>query len=176
MSQRANRESANSTMIIPDTGVFMSVKLLPYRRLQARGVTEKGYVPQFYGSIEKLEPKLWQPHLNMFIKDTDLPSAMFIEHIPNMRQLHLDTFTKERMSKFFQAIKAITAALVMHNDLKLINFMIAPRERVVLLDFDRAKTYDKDTITTQQQEWLREDVQIVQDLGRLLVSLTYLGI
>lgn len=35
---------------------------------------------------------------------------------------------------------------------------------MVLLDFDRARTYDKNTITAEQQEWLREDVQIVEDL------------
>lgn len=59
------------------------------------------------------------------------------------------------MSKFVQAIKAVTAALVMHNVTKPRNFMIALEEKVVLLDFDRARAYDKDTITTQQQEWLR---------------------
>ncbi|PGH11811.1 hypothetical protein AJ80_06969 [Polytolypa hystricis UAMH7299] len=136
----------------PGHGRIHESEATAYRRLQAHGVTEEGYVPQFYGSIEELKPRLWQPHLNMFINDTELPSAIFIEYIPNMRQLHLDTFTKERMAKFVQAIKAITAALVMHNDLK-------PRN---------SWTYDKDTITAEQQEWLREDVQIVQELARLL--------
>ncbi|EER36951.1 conserved hypothetical protein [Histoplasma capsulatum H143] len=157
----------------PGHGHIHEREATAYQRLQAHGVTAKGYVPRFYGSIEKLEPELWQPNLNMFINDTELPSAIFIEYIPDMRQLHLDTFSKDRMARFVQAIKAITAALVMHNDLKARNFMVTPGERVVLLDFDRAKTYDKNTITAEQQEWLREDVQIVQDLGRLLVGLTY---
>ncbi|EDN09611.1 predicted protein [Histoplasma mississippiense (nom. inval.)] len=159
----------------PGHGRIHEREATAYQRLQAHGVTEKGYVPRFYGSIEKLEPELWQPNLNMFINDTELPSAIFIEYIPDMRQLHLDTFSKDRMARFVQAIKAITAALVMHNDLKARNFMVAPGERVVLLDFDRARTYDKNTITAEQQEWLREDVQIVQDLGRLLVGLIYLA-
>ncbi|KAL2375724.1 hypothetical protein RJZ90_007918 [Blastomyces dermatitidis] len=159
----------------PGHGRIHEREATAYRRLQVHGVAEKGYVPQFYGSMEKLEPEFWQPNLNMFINDTELPSAIFIEYIPNMRQLHLDTFSKDCMAKFVQAIKAITAALVMHNDLKARNFMVTPGERVVLLDFNRARTYDNNTITAEQQEWLREDVQIVQDLGRLLVGPTYLG-
>ncbi|KAL2374416.1 hypothetical protein RJZ57_001096 [Blastomyces gilchristii] len=141
-----------------DMGVSMNV----------HGVAEKGYVPQFYRSMEKLEPEFWQPNLNVFINDTELPSAIFIEYILNMRQLHLDIFSKDHMTKFVQVIKAITAALVMHNDLKARNFMVTSGERVVLLDFDRARTYNNNTITAEQQEWLREDVQIVQDLGCLL--------
>ncbi|PGG98060.1 hypothetical protein AJ79_08992 [Helicocarpus griseus UAMH5409] len=135
-----------------------------YQKLQACGVTQKGYVPQFYGSVQGLEPKLWRPHLDMFMDDINLPSAIFIEYIPGLRQLHLDT-------RFVDAIKAVTAALVMHNDLTARNFfMIAPGdpERVILLYFDRARTWDKDTLTARQQEWLHEDVQIVEDLGRLL--------
>ena len=111
----------------------------------------------------------------MFLNDINRPSAIFIEYIPGMRQLHLDTFGKERMEKFVQAIEAITAALVMHNDLKPRNFMIAPGdpERVVILDFDRARTFDQDTITDDQHEWLWEDVQIVRDLAWLLVGLGF---
>ncbi|EQL33949.1 hypothetical protein, variant 1 [Blastomyces dermatitidis ATCC 26199] len=104
----------------------------------------------------------------MFINDTELPSAIFIEYIPNMHQLHLDTFFKDCMTKFVWVIKAITAALVMHNDLKARNFMITPGERVVLLDFNRARIYNNNIITAEQQEWLQENVQIVQDLGCLL--------
>ncbi|OJD20518.1 hypothetical protein ACJ73_08147 [Blastomyces percursus] len=69
-----------------------------------------------------------------------------------MRQLHLNTFTKKRMEKFVNAVEAITAVLVMHNDLKPRNFMIAPGERVLVLDFDRARTYDEGTITADQRE------------------------
>ncbi|EQL33951.1 hypothetical protein, variant 3 [Blastomyces dermatitidis ATCC 26199] len=92
-----------------------------------------------------------------------------------MHQLHLDTFFKDCMTKFVWVIKAITAALVMHNDLKARNFMITPGERVVLLDFNRARIYNNNIITAEQQEWLQENVQIVQDLGCLLVGPTYLG-
>ncbi|OJD19260.1 hypothetical protein AJ78_00790 [Emergomyces pasteurianus Ep9510] len=40
-----------------------------YRRLQSYDA------PQFCGSIEKLEPELWQPNLNVFINDTELPKC-----------------------------------------------------------------------------------------------------
>ncbi|PGG95050.1 hypothetical protein AJ79_10299 [Helicocarpus griseus UAMH5409] len=152
----------------PGHGPIHEREVTAYRRLQAYGVTETGYVPRFYGSVEKLEPKLWRPHLDMFSNDINLPNAIFIEYIPKMRQLHLNTFTKKRMEKFVNAVEAITAVLVMHNDLKPRNFMIAPGERVLVLDFDRARTYDEGTITADQREWLCEDVQIVRDLARLL--------
>ncbi|KGQ01761.1 hypothetical protein PAAG_11482 [Paracoccidioides lutzii Pb01] len=75
----------------------------------------------------------------------------------------VNCFSKERQAKFVQAVKPTTAALVMHNDLKSRNLMVAPGERVVF------------TVTAEEQEWLRQDVQIAQDLGHLLVGLTCQG-
>ncbi|QSS55393.1 hypothetical protein I7I53_03258 [Histoplasma capsulatum var. duboisii H88] len=48
----------------------------------------------------------------MFINDVELLSAIFIEYIPDMRQLHLETFTKERMAKFVVAIKKFHGQLL----------------------------------------------------------------
>jgi hypothetical protein len=136
-------------------------------------VTKTGYVPNFYGNINNLELKLWQPHLDMFLPDTNLPSAIFLEYIPDLCQLHLGTYSKERMEKFRKAIIAINDALVMHNDLRSRNFMIAPGDpdRVVLLDFDRSRTYDEETITAQQRRYLHEEMETVQQLDETLVRL-----
>lgn len=33
------------------------------------------------------------------MNDTNFPNAIFIEYIPGMRQLYLDTFTEQRMDR-----------------------------------------------------------------------------
>ncbi|KAI9824125.1 MAG: hypothetical protein M1819_001080 [Sarea resinae] len=138
-----------------------------YRRLKERGICEKGIVPQFYGSIEQIRPKLWQPNLDMFAEDKYLPSAILIEYIPDMRMLDLATYTPKRMEKFIDGLKAIHEALVLHQDAKPHNMMVVPGDpdRVLWIDFDRAETYDEDRITPEQREWIDHEARTVEELA-----------
>ena len=70
-----------------------------YRRLKERGLCDKGFVPQFYGTVEKIQPKLWKPHLDMFLKDKLLPNAILIEYIPHMEMIDLPNFSKGPFTK-----------------------------------------------------------------------------
>jgi hypothetical protein len=61
---------------------------MAYRRLSEARVYARGITPQFYGTMENINPKLCLPHLKDFITDEFLPTAIFLEYIPNMRELN----------------------------------------------------------------------------------------
>ncbi|EGC44296.1 conserved hypothetical protein [Histoplasma capsulatum var. duboisii H88] len=139
-----------------------------YRRLKEKGLCQQGLVPQFYGCIERLQPKLWQPNLSMFMNDELLPNAVLIEYIPEMQMLFLDNFTKERMAKFTEGIKLIHEARILHYDPKPRNMMVIPGnpDRMLWIDFDRAQTYDdKADLTPWQQKMLKLEEQVVIEFG-----------
>lgn len=78
-----------------------------YRRLKEFGLCDRGIIPQFYGTIENLDPKLCQPHLKAFLNDEYIPNAILLEYIPNMREFHWTNYTKQRMENFTRGINKI---------------------------------------------------------------------
>lgn len=52
------------------------------------GICARGIAPQFYGTIENIDPALCHPHLKEFMKDEYPPTAILLEYIPNMVSLH----------------------------------------------------------------------------------------
>ncbi|KAL4969494.1 uncharacterized protein BDV14DRAFT_84402 [Aspergillus stella-maris] len=96
-----------------------------YRRLQDKGVCDRGIVPRFLGAMRKFDPSLCLPQLRKFVRDEHLPSALFLEYIPNMEPLQLHNFTTERADNLMEGIRQIHNALVLHNDPKPRNKMLA---------------------------------------------------
>ena len=133
----------------------------------------RGLVPDFFGSMRKFDPTPCQPHLKMFLADEYPPSAIFLEYIPNLEMISLQTYTPQRMQNLISAIQEINRAFVLHNDPKPRNMMVVKDdpERVVWLDFDRAKTYDEQLVTDEERQSLEEEVEMVTDFQQCLVSL-----
>lgn len=90
-------------------------------------------------------------------------------------------YSKERHSKAMEALAQVHSALVVHNDIYPKNILIVPGspERVVLIDFDVAKTFltkellDQDMgircpEPVQSCEW---ELGILEDFGKALVRL-----
>ncbi|PTU23650.1 hypothetical protein P175DRAFT_0505470 [Aspergillus ochraceoroseus IBT 24754] len=132
-----------------------------YTRLKDKGLCDQGIVPYFLGSIRKFDPSSCQPHLKMFLHDEYLPSALFLEYIPNLEMIQLHNYTQQRMHNILSGIREIHNALVQHNDPKPRNMMVVGNERVVWIDFDRAETYDEEQITDEQRYLLQEEEEIV---------------
>ncbi|KAJ9240620.1 hypothetical protein DTO271D3_6580 [Paecilomyces variotii] len=122
-------------------------------------------VPQFYGSMDKFDPRPCQPHLNMFVEDEYPPSAILLEYLPNVEMIHLHNYTTERADRFIEGIKEIHKALIFHGDTKPRNMLLVKDDpdpdRVIWIDFDRADTYHEDQITERQRSFLREEEGIV---------------
>lgn len=123
--------------------------------------------------MRKFDPSLCQPHLKMFLDDEYLPSALFLEYIPNLEMIQLHNYTRQRMENILSGIREIHGALVRHRDLKPRNMMVVKNhpERVVWIDFDRAETYDEDKITCEQRCLLEEEEEVVLGFKECLVSM-----
>ncbi|KAJ5692811.1 hypothetical protein N7462_002234 [Penicillium macrosclerotiorum] len=137
-----------------------------YARLKERGICDRGIVPQYLGSISKFDPSKCQPHLSMFQEDEYLPSALFLEYIPGLEMISLTNYTPQRVENLVSGMREIHKALVCHNDPQARNMMIVKDspDRVVWLDFDRARTFDEDHITEQEEEeYLRAEDRILEE-------------
>lgn len=116
-----------------------------YQRMKARGV-----VPDFYGTITKIQPALWSPlNLHMFLEDKLSPNAILIEYIPNRQPINLSNFSKLRLTELRRILDEIHQAGVYHGDPKPRNMMICCcsgeqlEERVLWIDFDSAQTFSE---------------------------------
>ncbi|KAK9234784.1 hypothetical protein V1525DRAFT_33268 [Lipomyces kononenkoae] len=141
-----------------------------YIRLKNRGLCDRGIVPNFLGSMRKFDVSLCQPHLKMFLYDEYPPSAIFLEYIIGLEVISLHNYTPQRMDNIVEGIRQIHKALVRHRDPKPRNMMVVTDtpERVVWIDFDRAETYDEDRITSEQEELLEEEEEIVVGFKKCL--------
>lgn len=108
--------------------------------------------------MERLDLRLFQPHLKMLLDDKYPPNAVFLECIPNMEMLLPQNYTRKRMENLVHGIREIHRALVLHCDAKPRNMMVVrdDPERVVWLDFDRAQTYHADKLTERQRRFLED--------------------
>ncbi|KGY14863.1 hypothetical protein PABG_12254 [Paracoccidioides brasiliensis Pb03] len=143
-----------------------------YRRLMKYSLCDRGIVPQFYGTMERMDLFQYQPHLKMFLNDKNPPSAIFLGNIPRMEMIHPHYFTKELGEALTCGIREIHRALVLHCDVKSRNVMIVRNdpERVIWVNFDRAQTYHADSLTERQQGCIEDEELMVSQLADSLVS------
>lgn len=146
-----------------------------YRRLKEHGLCDSGLVPNFLESMRKFDPHLCQPHLNSFLYDEHLPSAIFLDYIPDLEMINIHNCTEKRLNNLITGVQEIHRALVRHRDPKPRNMMVVRNdpERVVWIDFDRAETYDEGEISDDERRLLREEEEIVVGFAECLVSLRY---
>ncbi|KAL1863180.1 hypothetical protein Plec18170_000010 [Paecilomyces lecythidis] len=137
-----------------------------YKRLHETGLCDRGIVPKFYGVIEPLDPTLCQPHLKMFLNDEYLPTAIFLEYIPDMRMLHWANYTEERKENFLKGIQEIHRAFIQHSDIHPRNMMVVEGDpkRAIWIDFDRAQTFDMLSLNERQRRWIDFEHEIVKDV------------
>ncbi|KAH3208981.1 hypothetical protein KXV77_008236, partial [Aspergillus fumigatus] len=82
-----------------------------YRRLKEHGLCDSGLVPNFLGSMRKFDPHLCQPHLNSFLYDEHLPSAIFLDYIPDLEMINIHNCTEKRLNNLITGVQEIHRAL-----------------------------------------------------------------
>ncbi|RJE21415.1 hypothetical protein PHISCL_06246 [Aspergillus sclerotialis] len=113
----------------PDREISLFVReSSAYKRLKAKGFCKLGIIPDFYGTIENINPTLW-PNLDMFQNDELPPNAVVIEYIPDMQPLDLSNFSVMRMAKFRRILDSMHRAKVSHGDPYPRNMMIQVGDR-----------------------------------------------
>lgn len=145
-----------------------------YCRLKARGLCERGSVPDFYGVIRDIEPLAnpsWRQYLQCFADEQEKPSATLIEYIPDIRMIDLSNFSKERLEKFQEILAEIHEAWVLHGDFFPRNMMVQDGTgRTLWIDFDRAQTYTPGVITDRQRSWFKEEREYIEEFAEFLAK------
>jgi hypothetical protein len=117
-----------------------------YRRLKAKGFCKRSVIPDFYGVIECIDPREWDPHLDMFLDDLWPLNAVLIEYVADMHQMDLSTFSKSRLASLHTILLKIHDAKVYHG--------------VLWIDFDSAQTFpENQPLTPRQQKWMTREIQ-----------------
>ncbi|KAI1909911.1 hypothetical protein LOZ12_003906 [Ophidiomyces ophidiicola] len=150
---------------IRETNLF-TCESTAYRRLTHAGVCARGITPQFYGTIENIDPTQCLPHLELFVKDEYPPTAIFLEYIPNMKELRWTDYNESRMRNFVDGLNAIHDALVYHDDVHPRNMMIVEEdpERAIWIDFDRAQTFDGE-VKERQKGWIAGEKELMAEMA-----------
>ncbi|OJD21069.1 hypothetical protein ACJ73_07592 [Blastomyces percursus] len=139
-----------------------------YCSLKRFKICDGGFVPKFYGYMLAVNPTSWEPHLDAFQHDIDLPSAILIEYLPNPVPMNSVTYSKKRFEKVNIGIRQIHLALIEHNDPYPKNVLIVPGdpERVVWIDFDVAIVYPNETyIGERERGWIEFETRCVESCG-----------
>lgn len=140
--------------------------------MKAHGLCDRGIVPQFYGTMEYLNPDLYIPYLDLFRNDPSFPDAILIEYISGGEQLSRTNYTSQRMNKFMEYLEEIHDALILHGDIYPRNMWIFPDSvhKVMWLDFNRAQTYKGDELSKDQREYLVCEANELTELKDAFVS------
>lgn len=157
--------------IPPDREVNLFVcESAAYGRLKAKGLCERGVIPDFYGTITNIEPALW-PSLHMFLGDRLPPNAVLIEYIPDMQPIDLSNFSLQYLRQLSHILEEIHLAGILHGDSKPRNMMISrDRDRVLWVDFNSAQTFSE-ALSTRQRTWFEEENELMEYFVDALVCL-----
>ncbi|EGX87961.1 hypothetical protein CCM_09584 [Cordyceps militaris CM01] len=115
--------------------------------------------------VTKIDPRLW-PDLYMFHNDELPADAIFIEYVPNMHEIDLSNFSRERMAKLREILLEFHKIGVAHGDTYPRNMMIAPgspgkEDRVLWVDFDSAQTLQPENLSEIDRDWIHEETEMM---------------
>ncbi|OAX79916.1 hypothetical protein ACJ72_05759 [Emergomyces africanus] len=147
-------------------------ELNAYRNLHAFGVCERGFVPRYYGYIDRFG-EIRAPQLNAFANDRYRPRAILLEYLSGAEELNCVNYSTHRFREAMIGMKEIHSALIHHNDIYPKNILIVPGtpERVVWIDFDVATTFPhRESMSCQELEYCAYEDELVASFGELLVS------
>jgi tRNA A-37 threonylcarbamoyl transferase component Bud32 len=111
----------------------------------------------------------------MFLDDKLPPNAIVIEYIPNMKQIDLSNFSRQRVETFRDILFQMHQANILHGDPKPRNMMIA-KNRILWIDFDSAQTFlENQALTSIQHKWFKEEVEMMEYFVEALVRFSKTG-
>jgi predicted Ser/Thr protein kinase len=140
--------------------------------MKENGLCRRGILPQFYGTMERLDPASFDPYLYDFKDDPEAPDAVLLKYVQGAEPLSMDNYSKPRMDKFAEYLREIHSLLITHGDIRLRNMWIFPesQDRVMWIDFNRAQCYEKWQLLAQQKNReIRDEKLQLAHLGRDLV-------
>ncbi|KAK2809120.1 hypothetical protein FQN50_004174 [Emmonsiellopsis sp. PD_5] len=142
-----------------------------YERLKAHGICDKGYVADYYGSLENADftdTDGWY--------DSDPVYAIFLEHLPDLRRLDEERFESgtDRWERAVDGMRAIHEARVLHDNAMIDRCAFISideaRERVLWKNFVFSSVYPEDKpLRSNQQECIQQETATVEVIGENMV-------
>ncbi|KAJ5267890.1 hypothetical protein N7478_010698 [Penicillium angulare] len=142
--------------------------LRAYQKFHELGVCYRGFVPIFYGYIDRLDPAAFDPPLHNFRKDKFMPRAIFIEYLSDSERLNCLNYSQDLINQAVQGLKEIHNAFVHHRDIYPKHMLVMPEGRIVWVDFDVATIYD--TVGPIEDAYREYETQLVESFGKLLAD------
>lgn len=118
-------------------------ELNAYKKLLTSGVCARGFVPKFYGYINRMNPAAFHPALQSFARDKLKPRAILLEYLPNAESLNCVNYSDALYPQAIEGMHEIHRAGVHHQDIYPKNLLLVRGnpDRLVWIDFDVATTF-----------------------------------
>lgn len=141
-------------------------ELKAYQNLHEFGVCDSGFVPTFYGYIDRLDPSAFGPLLRNFSKDKLRPRAILIEYLPDAERLNCVNYSRDLVRHAVQGLQEVHNAFVHHHDIYPKNMLVSGG-RIIWVDFDVATTFAN--IGPLEKAYCDYEIELVKSFGELLV-------
>lgn len=130
---------------------------------------DRGFVPAFYGYIDRLDPSAFHPPLERFVSDKYQPRAILLEYLPGSERLNCVNYSQSLFRSAIEGIQEIHNAFVHHRDIYPKNMLVVRGERIIWTDFDVATTFQ--IMGPFEMAYCEYETNLVKNFGELLVSL-----
>ncbi|KAJ5490231.1 hypothetical protein N7453_011056 [Penicillium expansum] len=141
-------------------------ELNAYQKLHEFGVCDRGFVPAFYGFIDRLGPLAFHPTFQHISNDRFQPRAILLEYLPSAERLNCVNYSEDLFHYAVEGIKEIHDALVHHHDIYPKNMLVVSGKRIVWIDYDVATTFSK--MGPREKAYCEYETELVKSFGNLL--------
>lgn len=150
-------------------------ELNAYKKLLASGACARGFVPKFYGYINRMDPAAFQPALQSFARDKLWPRAILLEYFPNAESLNCVNYSDALYPQAIEGMHEIHRAGVHHRDIYPKNLLLVRGnpDRLVWIDFDVATTFTD--FEPEQLARCDHEIALVKGFAEALVWVSLLS-
>ncbi|KAJ5203883.1 uncharacterized protein N7498_004762 [Penicillium cinerascens] len=136
-----------------------------YQNLHELGVCDRGFVPAFYGYIDRLDPSAFVPPLHHFSRDKFKPRAILIEYLPDAERLDCVNYSQDLIRHAVQGLREIHTAFVHHRDIYPKNMLVSGG-KIIWVDFDVATTFGN--MSPIEKAYCEYEIELIESFGKLL--------
>ncbi|KAJ5155647.1 hypothetical protein N7492_008450 [Penicillium capsulatum] len=140
-------------------------ELKAYQNLHDFGVCDRGFVPSFYGYVDRLDPSAFGPLLRNFSKDKFRPRAILLEYLPDAERLNCVNYSRDLVRSAVQGLQEVHNAFVHHRDIYPKNMLVSGG-RIIWVDFDVATTFANNG--PREMAYCDYEIELVKSFGELL--------
>lgn len=143
-----------------------------YQTFHKHGLCDRGFVPAFYGYIDRLDPSAFDPPLYNFSIDKYKPQAILLEYLLESERLSCLNYSQELIHHAVHGLEAIHKAFVHHRDIHPRHMLVIPGGKIVWVDFDAATHFSD--MGPPEKAYCEYEIELVESFGKLLVCSIFL--